>query len=518
MKRERSKTEIRNQNMKLRNRILGLVTAVAGIGLLAGGAAAASAVSGNENNQKPPLNLKFDNAPINREATEAHSFSPIVQKVTPSVVQVYVTTKGGTNNFGGQDLQEQLRRFFGRQFPQMPEQPQNPSEKALGSGVVISTDGYILTNNHVVQNARTIQVKANDGRTYSGKVIGTDPATDVALVKIEANNLQPITFADSNEAQVGDVVLAIGDPFGIGQTVTEGIISAKNRQGVSDDGNSDEDFIQTDAAINPGNSGGPLVDTDGRLVGMNTAILSRSGGNQGIGFAVPSNLCRWVADSLIKNGKVERAMLGVTIQPLSPELAKAMNTSRTSGALVSDVTPNSPADQAGIKSGDVVVQFDNKPIGDFNQLKLMVAESAPGKAVPIQIDRGGQTLNLTVTLKELSQGGTLAKNEPSGNGNGTDNDALHGVGVADLDHDTRQELNVPNNVHGAVITEVDPSSAAYEAGLRQGDVIEEINHQAVRSAEDADKLTAGKGGSGETLVKLWNQNGSHYVAVQEGNG
>ena len=207
----------------------------------------------------------------------------------------------------------------------MPEQPQNPGEKALGSGVVISSDGYILTNNHVVQNARTIQVKLTDGRTFSGKVIGTDPATDVGLVKIEANNLQPITFADSNEAQVGDIVLAVGDPFGIGQTVTQGIISAKDRQGVSDDGNSDEDFIQTDAAINPGNSGGPLVDTNGRLVGMNTAILSRSGGNQGIGFAVPSNLCRWVADSLIKNGKVQRGMLGVVIQPLTPDLAKAFN-------------------------------------------------------------------------------------------------------------------------------------------------------------------------------------------------
>ncbi len=207
----------------------------------------------------------------------------------------------------------------------MPEQPQNPSEKALGSGVVISSDGYILTNNHVVQNARTIQVKLTDGRTFSGKMIGTDPSSDVGLVKIEANNLQPITFSDSNEAQVGDIVLAVGDPFGIGQTVTQGIISAKDRQGVSDDGNSDEDFIQTDAAINPGNSGGPLVDSNGRLVGMNTAILSRSGGNQGIGFAVPSNLCRWVADSLIKNGKVQRGMLGVVIQPLTPDLAKAFN-------------------------------------------------------------------------------------------------------------------------------------------------------------------------------------------------
>jgi serine protease Do len=509
--------ETKTANMKPKMRISAWMVAVAGAGILASGTAVVNAVTGNENNQKPPLSLKIDNTPINRDLKQGNSFAPIVQKVTPSVVQVYVTTRGGTGNFTGQDLQGQLRRFFGRQFPQLPEQ-ENPSEKALGSGVIISTDGYILTNNHVVQNARTIQVKMTDGRTFSGKVIGTDPATDVALVKIEANHLQPITFADSNDAQVGDVVLAVGDPFGIGQTVTEGIISAKNRQGVSDDGNSDEDFIQTDAAINPGNSGGPLVDTDGRLVGMNTAILSRSGGNQGIGFAVPSNLCRWVADSLIKNGKVQRAMLGVTIQGLTPELAKEFNTNRSSGALVAEVTPNGPADQAGIKSGDVVVQFDNKPIEDYNQLKLLVAESTPGKSVPIQVDRGGQTLNLNVTLKELSQGGTLAKNEPNSNGNQPQNDALHGVGVADLDRETRQEMNIPNNVHGAIVTQVDPSSPAYEAGLREGDVIEEINHQPIRSAEDADRVTAGKGGSGETLVKLWNQNGSHYVAVQEGNG
>jgi serine protease Do len=341
----------------------------------------------------------------------------------------------------------------------------------------------------------------------------------VALVKIEADNLQPITFADSDQAQVGDVVLAVGDPFGIGQTVTEGIISAKNRQGLSDDGNSDESFIQTDAAINPGNSGGPLVDTQGRLVGMNTAILSRSGGNQGIGFAVPSDLCRWVADSLIKYGKVQRGMLGVTIQELSPELAKAMNIRRTSGAVVADVTPDSPADKAGIKSGDVVVQYDSKPIEDDNTLKLMVAESAPGKSVPIQIDRNGQSLNLNVTLGELNQkNNTLAKNEPNSNGNGPQDDALHGVGVQDLDRQTKEEMNIPQTVHGAIVTQVDPSSPSYEAGLREGDVIEEINHQPVRSADDADRLTAGKGGSGETLVKVWNQNGIHYVAVQEGNG
>ena len=211
-------------------------------------------------------------------------------------------------------------------------------------------------------------------------------------------------------------------------------------------------------------------------------------------------------------------MLGVVIQNLSPELAKAMNSHRTSGALVSEVTPGTPADKAGIKSGDVVTQFDNKPVDDENNLKLMVAETAPGKSVPIQVDRNGQTLNLNVTLESLSAKTTLAKNEPNSNGNEPQGDALHGVGVQDLDRQTREEPNIPANVRGALITQVDPSSPSGEAGLREGDVIEEINHQPVRNAEDADRLTEGKGGTGETLVKIWNQNGSHYVAVQEGNG
>src|ERR1700751_403991 len=323
--------------MKANKRSLGWMAAAAGVGLVASGSAVFCAVTGNDNNQKPPLSLKYDNTQINRKATQGHSFNPTVQKVTTSVVQVYVTTKGGNGNTGmNQDLQDQLRRFFGRQFAQMPEQ-QTPGEKALGSGIIISSDGYILTNNHVVQNARTIQVKLTDNRTFSGKVIGTDPATDVALVKIDADNLQPITFADSDQAQVGDVVLAVGDPFGIGQTVTEGIISAKNRQGLSEDGQSDEAFIQTDAAINPGNSGGALVDTNGRLVGMNTAIFSESGGYQGVGFAVPVNLARSVMDRLIKYGKVTRGYLGVGIQSLTPDLATEFNIPDENGALVTEI-------------------------------------------------------------------------------------------------------------------------------------------------------------------------------------
>jgi serine protease Do len=389
-----------------------------------------------------------------------------------------------------------------------------PNQKALGSGVIISADGYILTNNHVVENSKTIQVTLSDGRKLTAKVIGTDPQTDVALLKVEATNLEPITLADSDSAQVGDVVLAIGDPFGIGTTVTEGIISAKNRTRVTS-GDADEDFIQTDAAINPGNSGGALVDIEGRLIGINTSILSRSGGNQGIGFAVPANLCRWVADSLITKGKVERGYLGVHIQTLTPELAKAFKSNRVQGAVVIDVTPNGAAEQAGFKSGDVVVEFNNRPIESADQLKLQVAETPPGSAIPVQVDRNGQVMSFNVTLKELNSD-ALAKNEP--NVSRGEHDALTGVEVTNLDRDARDELKVPNAVRGTLVTQIEPSSPAYEAGLRENDVILEVNRQPIQSTEDFTKATTGKGGSGETLVKVWNQNGTHYVAVQEGNG
>src|SRR5580700_191132 len=507
-------TQIQTMNFKKSISVwAGAVTAAA---LIASGTTAFSATPGDENGQKTPLSIKVDNAPINRDPKLGNSFAPIVQKVIPSVVQVNVSGRstGGGRNLGGSDMQDQLRRFFGRQLPQIPEQPEAPGEKALGSGVVISSDGYILTNNHVVENSKTIQVTLNDGRKLSAKVIGTDPQTDVALLKIDAGNLEPITLADSDSAQVGDVVLAVGDPFGIGTTVTEGIISAKNRTRVTS-GDADEDFIQTDAAINPGNSGGALVDIEGRLIGINTSILSRSGGNQGIGFAVPSNLCRWVADSLITKGKVERGFLGVHIQTLTPELAKAFKSNRVSGAVVTDVTPNGAAEQAGVKSGDVVFEFNNKPIESAEQLKLQVAETAPGSSIPVQVDRNGQVMNLNITLKELTAD-VLAKNEP--NASRGDHDALSGVEVANLDRDVRDELKVPNAVRGAVITQIEPSSAAYEAGLRENDVILEINRQPIQSTEDFTKATGGKGGNGETLVKVWSQNGVHYVAVQEGNG
>jgi serine protease Do len=375
----------------------------------------------------------------------------------------------------------------------------------------VSKDGYILTNNHVVDNATEVKVTLQDGREFTAKVVGRDPKSDIAVVKVDAKDLPVIPMADSSKVQVGDVVLAIGNPFGVGQTVTTGIVSAKDRgnMGIEDY----EDFIQTDAAINPGNSGGALVDIDGRLIGINTAILSRTGGSQGVGFAIPSDLARSVMESLVKYGHVTRGYLGVMIQDVTPSLAKEFNVKETNGALVGDVLPDTPASKAGFKDGDVVLQFNHHPVTDSRQLRLTVAETRPGTKVPVEVWRNGTTKTLEVTVKQLPGTQQLAENN---NVNKQDTGTLNGVGVADLDHQTRQEYSLPNTVKGAVITQVKPDSASAEAGLRPGDVIQEINHHPVKDAEDAVRLTE-HAKDKHTLVRVWEKGGSHYVVVDESN-
>jgi serine protease Do len=426
--------------------------------------------------------------------------------VAPSVVKIFVTMKVN-NPFTNSDM-DFFRRFFGGEGLNPLNPGRSPTEHGLGSGVIVSPDGYILTNNHVVNNATEIQVALNDGRQFTAKVIGSDPKTDVALIRIKADNLPALTLADSDKIEVGDVVLAIGNPFGIGQTVTKGIVSAKDR---TTSGDMDEDFIQTDAAINPGNSGGALVDTEGRLVGINSAILTHSGGNQGIGFAVPSNLCRWVMDSLVKNGRVERGFLGVMIQNLTPDLATAFKLNSITGALVGDVNSGSPADKAGLKSGDVIMQLNGQPIEDASQLKLRVAETPPGSKVQLTVNRNGESKTFDVTLGNLPENKVAKTAEESGT---AQKEALAGVGVADLDQNTRAELDIPPQVQGAVITQVAPESAAYQAGLRPGDVITELNHKPVKNAQDAIADTEKPVGN-QTLVKVWTKNGSHYLTVDE---
>jgi serine protease Do len=492
---------------------IGLVSLALGGAALVAGTAMAVSHAETSKNKAAAINVPVDESPVPRAAGPYASFAPIVKKVIPCVVKVVVTTKGSTvsvpNGFGFND--PFWRRFFGDQFGgQMPNRQFNtPPQHGLGSGVIVTKDGYILTNNHVVDNAEEVKVTLQDGREFTAKVVGRDPKSDIAVIKIDAHDLPVVTMADSDKVQVGDIVLAIGNPFGVGETVTTGIVSATGRGnlGIEDY----EDFIQTDAAINPGNSGGALVDVEGRLIGVNTAIYSQSGGNMGIGFAIPSDLARNVMDSLIAYGHVTRGYLGVMIQDVTPALAKEFNLKGTTGALIGDVVPKGPADKAGLKDGDVVLSYDGKKVTDSRHLKLTVGETKPGTTVPVKILRDGTARTLEVTVQQLPGAEQLAQNNaPDNNDNGT----LNGVTVSDLDQQTRQELKLPDNVKGVVITDVQADSPAAEAGLKQGDVIEAINRHPVKTAEEAVKLTEHVKDK-VTLLRIWSDGGSHYVVVDE---
>jgi serine protease Do len=466
--------------------------------------------AGKTEPQTTPVSVTLDERPVSRDAAGRASFAPVIKKVSPGVVRVFTTVKAQKTGFSeGSDMPDLLRRFFGDQSQgRMPRHNFNmPRQEGVGSGVIATKDGYILTNNHVVENADEVRVALQDGREFTAKVIGRDPKSDVAVIKIDARDLPAVPMADSDKVEVGDVVLAIGNPFGIGQTVTTGIVSAKGRGNMGLDY---EDFIQTDAAINPGNSGGALVDGDGRLVGINTAILSRSGGNQGIGFAIPVNLARDVMDSLIKDGHVTRGHLGVMIQDVTPALAKQFKLKDTTGALVGDVTAKSPADKAGLKSGDLLVEFNGKKVTDSRHLKLEVARTHPGQTVPVKILRDGASKTLEVTVKTQPGTEEVAKAEKDS----TDTGTLNGVGVADLDQNVRQQYEVPETVNGAVVTEVKPDSAAAEAGLKPGDIIQEINRKPVKNADEAVRLTE-KPGDKTTLLRIWREGGSRFVVVDE---
>jgi serine protease Do len=460
-----------------------------------------------------PVKLTVSEKPVTREPGVT-TFAPTVKKVTPSVVKVYVTAKVKNVSQQMPDMfgdHPWLRRFFddnsemeqfGRRMPQ-------PRQHGLGSGVIVTKDGYLLTNNHVVDNADEVKVALNDGREFTAKVVGKDPKSDIAVLKIDEDDLPAIELADSDNIEIGDVVLAVGNPFGVGQTVTTGIISAKGRGNLGLDY---EDMIQTDAAINPGNSGGALVDADGRLIGINTAIISRSGGNQGIGFAVPANLARSVMESLVKDGRVVRGFMGVSIQDVTPTLAKEFDLDDARGALVGGVTPKSPAEKAGLKSGDVIVEFDGRLVRDSRNLKLQVAQTRPGNTVPVKIIRDGREKTLDLTVKELP-GSEVASNSRDAQSDES-SDALNGVAVSDIDSAARQQFKLPADLNGAIVTEVKADSAAYAAGLRQRDVILEINRKPVKSAEDAVQL-AENAKDKRTLVRVWSKGGSRYIVVDE---
>jgi len=496
-------------------------------GLVAASGLALSVVAWAADSGKPQVTVKVDEQPLARSGVgESASYSPIIKQVAPSVVRVNVTERA--KDVEAPELppffnDPQFRQFFGtpygygggeggrggRSGRQMQRQPE---QQGLGSGVIVSADGYVLTNNHVVTGADVIKVSLNDGRELTAKVVGTDPKSDLAVIKIDAKDLPHITFADSEKLEVGDRVLAIGNPFGIGQTVTSGMVSGLGRATMGLDY---EDFIQTDAAINPGNSGGALIDVKGRLVGINTAIYSRSGGFQGIGFAIPSNLARDVMQQLVANGKVVRGYLGITMQPIDAALAEQFSLKNREGALVSELVPGGPASKAGIQTGDVITKFDGKEVKDGRALKFQVADVAPGSSVPVEVLREGKKETLTLKVGEQPKDMALARNGGGASGEQkSDSGTLNGVGVTDLDQAARREFGISSRVQGALITDVDPSSAAAEAGLRPGDVIQEINREPVQSAQDAIKLTESSE-TKKTLLRVWNRDGTRFVVVDE---
>ena len=407
-----------------------------------------------------------------------------------------------------------FRQFFGEDGP---EGMMTPSRHGLGSGVIVTEDGYILTNNHVVEGADEITVALNpDGREYTAKVIGRDPKSDLAVVKVDAEGLTAIRLGDSDQVEVGDVVLAIGNPFGVGQSVTMGIVGATSRAVFGRPmGLEYEDFIQTDAAINPGNSGGALVDAQGRLVGINTAIVSSGGGNNGVGFAVPVNLARSVLENIVDHGRVIRGFLGVNIQDVTPGLASEFGLKESGGALVGDVTPKSPAEKAGIKAGDVITQFDGHEIRDSRHLKLMVGQIAPDEKVKLTLLRDGKARNLDVQLQEVPDDTRIAgKSRGHSRDNVSDTGGLQGVVVSDLSPQLRQRYEIPRDIEGALVTDVDEDSAAWKANLRSGDLIREINRHPVHDAEAAIDAAQKLEGS-RILLRVWREGGNRFVVVDE---
>ena len=442
---------------------------------------------------------------ISKEAIDILSktnqaMSEVAEAVKPSVVNVSSTKKAVSSELSSPFSNDPFfKRFFGNEFP---KKHQEHKRSGLGSGVIVDENGYILTNNHVIQGADEIKVKLADKREFKGKVIGTDQKTDIAVIKVDAHDLPAIHFGDSDALKVGETVLAVGNPFGLNQTVTSGIVSATGRANV---GISDyEDFIQTDAAINPGNSGGALVNIRGQLIGINTAIMSTTGGYQGIGFAIPSNMVKAVMDSLIKKGKVVRGWLGVSIQTLTPDLAKQFNLKNDEGILVGDVVEDGPAEKAGIQRGDVILEFDGKEVRDITTLRNMVADTIPDKEVAIKLIRDGKPETLKVKIAEMpSETQKLSR---------TFENQMKGITVENMTPSLKKNHNIPKRITGVVVTDISEDSPA--AGiLRTDDVIMEINKKKIHTINDYEAVVSKINPRENILFLVYRQNTTLYITL-----
>ncbi|MEA2175472.1 MAG: serine protease Do [Blastocatellia bacterium] len=442
-----------------------------------------------------------------------NSYADVVSRVVPAVVTIRADRRvRAPQQFPFSD-DPFFRDFFGDRLPR-GQQPQRELQRALGSGVIVSADGYILTNHHVVDGAEDIKVDLNDNRTLEAKVVGSDQPSDLAVLKVNASSLPVLQPGDSDGVRVGDVVLAIGNPLGVGQTVTMGIISAKGRSTGPGNG-SFEDFLQTDAPINQGNSGGALVNTNGELIGINSQILSGSGGNIGIGFAIPSNMARSVMDQLIKGGKVRRGQLGIVVQKVTSDIASNLGIQETRGVIVSSVKADSAAEKAGIKRGDVITAINGVAVNDPNSFRNKVASAQPGTEVTLTILRDNKEQELRATLGEFTAEGARADEGDGGEGGGDSETGKLGIGVQPLTPDLASQLNLRAGTQGLVVMQVDPSGPAAEAGVQRGDVIEEINRQPVRSVADL-KNALQRAGERPSLMLINRRGDEVYLTVRPG--
>jgi len=473
-----------------------------------------------------PAAAPLDESSVGPLISLDQAMEALTARVRPAVVNVNVTSKTGQHQMAeeeGQDGQEQPQQqqqfpqFFGPgspfgQFFQGPMQQQPSIEHGLGSGVIVSPDGYIVTNNHVVAGAINISVTMSNRDIYPAKLIGTDPLTDLAVIKIEGHDFPSIPWGDSAKLEPGQLVLAFGNPYGFRFSVTRGIISALDRANPDSDRRKPGEFIQTDAAINPGNSGGALVDARGQLIGINTFLYSPTGAFSGMGFAIPTKIAEPTVNALIRDGKVEHGYIGISIEDVTPDSAKFFDVKKAVGAVVSDVTPDSPGSKAGLKTGDVITAFDGKPVGDAGELQMETSQKRPGDTIHLEVMRDGKTLDLPVTLQTVN-GGREEVVAQNGSGKGR-----WGLGLADLTPDVRQQVQAPESVHGAVIQNVRSGSPADDAGLQRGDIIVSVNRKPTPSASDVAQQLSSVPKGQDALVLVWSNGGNTFRVLHPSEG
>jgi serine protease Do len=439
--------------------------------------------------------------------------------VTPAVVNVTVTSRTKPEA-ANQQMPEDMQQFgqegpFGQFFgPQMRSQRQPQIEHGLGSGVVVSPDGYIVTNNHVIDGAVDIRVRTSNGRVMKAKLVGADPLTDLAVLKVNGTDMASVPWGDSKQVRPGETVLAFGNPYGFRFTVTRGIVSAINRANPdASDPSKPGEFIQTDAAINPGNSGGPLVDARGEVIGINTFLVSPSGTFSGMGFAIPTQIVKPTVETLIRDGKVSHGRIGIAISDVTPENAKFFGDSTTMGGVISQVEPDSPGARAGLQIGDVITEIDGQRVSDAGDLQVRIGLKRPGTKVELTVLRNGKTMTVPVTLEEL--GARSNDGDASGEGHGK---MRWGLGLGDLTPDTRDQLQVPGDIHGAVVEQVQPGSSADNAGIQEGDVILEVNRHKVRNSGDVQQALSNVPEGQDALILVWSNGGNTFRVLHSPEG